>query len=183
MIFALCFADRSGFYIWIKGSWLPMEIAAVARSGGDQGSIRRLERGDHVLSFDSPRPSPDGYEQSAREHSFVRQHAPPSRSSRYTIAQTGSIRFGEHGLEELFGALQALLGEDDGLGLVHRVRDHAFVVEPAEGVPIEAFPRPPVVVTGEEEKRQHRFVDLVGVERHRRTIAHLLVFCRAALLA
>src|SRR3954454_2585894 len=83
-------------------------------------------------------------------------------------------RFGKHGLEEFFGALQALLGEHDGLGLVDRVVDQALLVEPVERVPIKPLPGPPVVVKGQIEERQHRVVNLVRVERHPRTVPELL---------
>src|SRR3954454_5542731 len=83
-------------------------------------------------------------------------------------------RFGKHGLEEFFGAAQALLGEHDGLGLVDRVVDQALLVEPVERVPIKPLPGPPVVVKGQIEERQHRVIDLVRVERHPRTVPELL---------
>src|SRR4051794_31629315 len=86
----------------------------------------------------------------------------------------GSIWLGEHGLEDFFGALQALLGEHDGLGLVDRVPDHALIVEPVQRIPIKPLPGPPVVVKGQKEERQHRVVDLVRVERHPRTVPDLL---------
>src|SRR6185436_11855162 len=88
--------------------------------------------------------------------------------------QTGSIRFGEHSAEEFFGALQALLGEHDGLGLVDRVADQALLVEPVQRIPIKPLPGPPVVVKGQKEERQHRIADLVRVERHPRTVPDLL---------
>src|SRR3954454_20995376 len=83
-------------------------------------------------------------------------------------------RFGKHGLEEFFGAAQALLGKHDGLGLVDRVVDQALLVEPVERVPIKPLPGPPVVVKGQIEERQHRVIDLVRVERHPRTVPELL---------
>src|SRR3954471_528094 len=87
--------------------------------------------------------------------------------------RTGSVWLGEHGLEELFGALQALLGEHDRLGLVDRVADQAFLIEPVERVPIHPLPGAPVVVKRQKEERQHRIVDLVRVERHPRTLPDL----------
>lgn len=36
------------------------------------------------------------------------------------------------------------------LGLVHRIGDHALVVEAVQGIPIEALPGPPVMVAGQE---------------------------------
>src|SRR3954454_10535979 len=61
-------------------------------------------------------------------------------------------------------------GEHDELGLVHRVADQALLVEPVQRVPVKLLPGAPVLMTGQKEKRQHRVVDLVRVERHPRTV-------------
>ena len=61
-------------------------------------------------------------------------------------------------------------GEHDELGLVHRVADQALLLEPVQRIPIKPLPGPPVVMAGQKEERQHRFVDLVRVERHPPTL-------------
>src|SRR4051794_8792724 len=53
---------------------------------------------------------------------------------------------------------------------VHRVVDQVLLVEPVQRIPIKPLPGPPVVVKGQKEERQHRFVDLVRVERHPATL-------------
>src|SRR3954451_5641121 len=88
-------------------------------------------------------------------------------------ARDQSVWFGEHSAEELFGALQPLLGEHDGLGPVDRVIDQALLVEAVERIPIKPLPGAPVVVKGQKEERQHRFVDLVRVEHHPPTLPDL----------
>src|SRR3982750_781888 len=57
-------------------------------------------------------------------------------------------------------------GEHDGFGLVDRVADQALLIEPVQRIPIKPLPGPPVVMAGQKEERQHRFVDLVHVESH-----------------
>ena len=61
-------------------------------------------------------------------------------------------------------------GEHDELGLVHRVADQALLLEPVQRIPIKPLPGPPVVMAGQKEERQHRFVDLVRVESHPPTL-------------
>src|SRR3954452_15110638 len=61
-------------------------------------------------------------------------------------------------------------GEHDELGLVNRVADQALLLEPVQRIPIKPLPGPPVVMAGQKEERQHRFVDLVLVERHPPTV-------------
>ena len=73
--------------------------------------------------------------------------------------------------EKLFRALQALLGEDADLALFT-----GSAIMPCRGAGSGRQSKP-FHATGEGEKRQHRFVDLVVVERHPRTIAHRLI-CR-----
>src|SRR4051794_30797015 len=92
---------------------------------------------------------------------------------RWPSERDQSVWFGEHGAEEFFGALQPLLGEHDGFGLVHRVADQALLVEPVQRIPIKPLPGAPVVMAGQKEERQHRVVDLVRVERHPRTLPDL----------
>src|SRR4051794_28819355 len=89
---------------------------------------------------------------------------------RWPSEREQSVWLGEHSPEELFGALQPLLSEHDGLGLVPRVADQALLVEPVQRIPIKPLPGPPVVVKGRKEERQHRFDDLVRVERHAPTL-------------
>src|SRR5215217_6625929 len=89
---------------------------------------------------------------------------------RWPSERDPSVWFGEHRAEEFFGAAQALLGEHDGLGLVDRVANQALLVEPVQRIPIKPLPGPPVVVKGQKEERQHRFVNLVRVERHPPTL-------------
>src|SRR3954465_1867450 len=89
---------------------------------------------------------------------------------RWPSARDQSVWFGEHSAEELFGALQPLLSEHDGLGPVDRVIDQALLIEAVERIPIKPLPGAPVVVKGQKEERQHRVVDLVRVERHPPTL-------------
>src|SRR3712207_3600176 len=61
-------------------------------------------------------------------------------------------------------------GEHDALGLVNRVANQALFVAPVERVLVKPLPAPPVVMAGQKEERQHRFVDLVRVESHPPTL-------------
>src|SRR5215208_652894 len=76
---------------------------------------------------------------------------------RWPSERDQSVWFGEHSAEELFGTLQPLLGEHDGLGPVDRVIDQALLGEAVERIPIKPLPGAPVVVKGQKEERQHRF--------------------------
>ena len=48
--------------------------------------------------------------------------------------------------EQMGGTGQAVLGEDDGLGLATWIGDVTLLVQPVHRIPVEALPRPPSVV-------------------------------------
>ncbi|EIM28016.1 hypothetical protein MicloDRAFT_00045930 [Microvirga lotononidis] len=52
----------------------------------------------------------------------------------------------EQRLEELFGFLQAFLGEDDGFGLIGRIADETLLVEPICCAPVKTLPGPAPIV-------------------------------------
>jgi hypothetical protein len=62
--------------------------------------------------------------------------------------------------------LQALVGEDHGLCPADRVGDQALAMQPLERPPVEAFPRPSLIVQRQSQQRQHRVVNLVVVQLH-----------------
>jgi hypothetical protein len=62
--------------------------------------------------------------------------------------------------------LQALVREDHGLRPADRVGNQALAMQPLERSPVEALPRPSLVVQRQSQQRQHRIIDLVVVQLH-----------------
>src|SRR6266542_173196 len=106
---------------------------------------------------------------------------PPCRSkpARLPIASLAArrlrrslVRRAEVLLEELAGALLALIGEDDRLRLGRGIRDPPARVEPVEHFPCVSLPGavPAPLLEGRQvQQRQRHLVDLCPVDRHGRS--------------
>ena len=68
--------------------------------------------------------------------------------------------------KEFFAALFSLFREQNRFRFAHRIADHPFLVEPAHGIPVVAFPGATVAVEREKKKREHHLVDFVFVVVH-----------------
>ena len=69
-------------------------------------------------------------------------------------------------LEELFGSLESLIGEDDRLGLVGWIGNQPLLVQAIQSTPVEAFPSTPPIVQRQPQQPENRVVDLVAVDLH-----------------
>ena len=61
----------------------------------------------------------------------------------------------EQGLEKLFGPLQSLIGEHDGLGLVGRLANQSLPVKPIKRIPVKPLQGPAL---NRGKRRQLRLV-------------------------
>ena len=69
----------------------------------------------------------------------------------------------EQSLEEALRFAQAAFGKDDRLCSACRVGDVALLMQPIQRVQVVTFPDAHLIVTAEQEERQHGLVDLVRV--------------------
>jgi hypothetical protein len=76
------------------------------------------------------------------------------------------LLLGEHRFAQRDCALQSFRREYHGFNLADRISDQPLLMQPAERVPVEPFPGTLAVVQRQREQRQHRVVDLVGIEVH-----------------
>jgi len=77
--------------------------------------------------------------------------------------------------EQLLTASQAILRQHHGLRFADGVEDQALFVETGQGVPVEAFPSPALVVEGEVEEGEDGVIDLVVVDIHFRILPNARV--------
>ena len=68
--------------------------------------------------------------------------------------------------KQRLGPPKPLVGKDHRLRLAHRVPDQTLAVEAIERVPVEALPGPAPVMKRQAKQREHRIVDLIGVDLH-----------------
>jgi hypothetical protein len=72
-------------------------------------------------------------------------------------------------IEHRLGALYAVLGEPNRLGLADRIVDQALLVQPVHHAPVEGFPGPQgsaeriLLANPQQEQRQSGVIDAIGV--------------------
>ena len=63
-----------------------------------------------------------------------------------------AARRGEEFAEQTLGLAEPVLGEGDRFGLADWIGDEAFLVQPVEGVPVEAFPGAAAIMQAQIEE-------------------------------